>query len=205
MAYFPAWVVYQVVVHINKHTEVHAMAKRVSRTPRKVMQEPEKVVRNPKRTKRGCDKAYKPLVEYFDERGYVYKIDEEDSILVGFEQDGERLSVDISPFEAFFMAHVYLPDDVPVERRLVAAETIIRANHENSASTFGMDYEDGTLKLSRFFLNPNATLDSGTAGSAFEDLLIRARAYVEAFRAVVSGVQSPAEAQAAAEARYNAE
>lgn len=144
-----------------------------------------------------------PLIEHFDARGYPYDINEDGDLVSELQRRDETHFIFATAVGPFLTTVVSLPVEVPERRRPVVAEAIIRANSENCLQTFGMDYGDGAVSCTFPIFNDCGLLDSQTAGSGLENVVHRASCYVAAFRAVVRGEQSPAEAVAAAEARYH--
>lgn len=171
----------------------------------KAASKPKNVTRKPRKSKRAYETSLKPLIKYFDEYGFPYELDSEGHFTAEANLDGEGYRVTAVAEEGFFTACVHLLDNVPVERRLAVAETIMRANFQDHSASFGMYFENGTVILTRYFLNPDGTLDSDSAGLALVELTHRAGAFIESFRAVVSGAQTPVQAVAMGVARYHAE
>lgn len=151
---------------------------------------------------REANAVLEPLIDYCDEQGYIYQLDDEGDLTSRFGDEPRFYGVLAMAVASHIVVYVHMPVRVEEDRRALVAETVAHANAATCLTTFVMYYNEGLISCRGSIFNDCGLLEPEAAGAAFEDVLYRARVYTELFQGVALGEWTPAEAVEAAEARY---
>lgn len=151
---------------------------------------------------REANAVLEPLIDYCDEQGYIYQLDDEGDMTARFGDEPRLYGVLVMGVASHIVVYVHMPLRVEEDRRAAVAETVAHANAATCLTTFVMYYNEGLISCRGSIFNDSGLLDAEAAGAAFEDVLFRARVYTELFQGVALGEWTPAEAVEAAEALY---
>ncbi len=125
-----------------------------------------------------------------------------DVVTFAFEGDNERWRcfVEAREAERHLLVYSVSPFNIPVERRVAAAELVARANYGLVVGSFDLDLDDGEVRMRTFLDLDGAPADPGLVQQLITNNLRTMNRYSAAIAAVVTGEATPMELAAKAEA-----
>jgi hypothetical protein len=137
------------------------------------------------------------ISQFLDARQWRYRLTEDGRIETGFQGKVARFPVRIWLRDAPVLALtavIDLPFIVPSERRVQAAEGVIRANFSSGPSRFDLDMSDGSIHCVAILAICDSTLTQEQFDALFNNALGLADRYFRAFARLLYGDDlSPAE------------
>ena len=142
------------------------------------------------------------VVTSLQERGVTFDLDEESTsvrFLVHLPRAAYRILLFVDEERELAVCHVYFPVKAPMELRMLACETISRANFGLMIGAFEMDFQDGEIRF-----RTGVDVEGGTLAPTMADSLVKVglamcERYYEAFMHVFFSGGSPEDAIAVAD------
>lgn len=144
-----------------------------------------------------------PLIEYFDEAGYAYELDEDGDLIVGLSHEGQPFDVLGQAVGPLLDISVALPIEVPESRRAAVAEAVVRKNAADFAFSIVFFYDKGLLRYRSVTRNDALWLGADRIGGVFEATMQRAILFSEFLQQVVDDAMTPKDAIDAAFAKLD--